>query len=228
MIDVNLVTWPNHPRRIEYFRRTVGLLHERLSAWACPIAWRCSSDSEHDPAASWHGEELQALCDAAEINLSWRNGPAGLGENMNAAARLGVNPYVLLVQDDFELRYPLDLAPGVRLLRDHPEVDLIRYGWPGHMTKTLPSPENDIDGWKRVAIPGHWPYGDEPQLRRRSFHDKWGPYVEEGIHGHSESQMLHKLVHGNAVIVLADKLYFHNFGAVSAVIDDHRDREVRR
>lgn len=226
-IDVALVAWPNHPRRMAYFRRTLAALKKNLSASRHALRWVCSSESQHDPARTWHGEELEAMCREHGIGLHWRIGKAALGANMNAALRLCAAPLIFLVQDDYELLEPLDLSPGADFLLRHGEVDLVRYSYfldPHSGTRF----EGSLDGWRRVDIDGPWPYGDDPHLRRPDFVDKWGWYLEKGRHGVSEYQMLLRLVHGRATIVAADRCYFGHFGEVASVIDEYRPRAVPR
>lgn len=224
-IDVNIVTWPNHPKRIEYFRHMLATVRARLSASRHHLLWHCSSESQRDPQSTWHGDELEDICTEAGISLNYRFAPASLGGNMNAALRLGDSRFVFLVQDDFELLYDCDLSPGAELLDAQPDVDLIRYGWPP-MTQR----RGEVAGWPLVDICGPWPYGDEPQLRRRDFASRWGEFMEGHRHGASEGDMLFRLVNGRACIVLADRMYFGNFGAVSAVPVDqeYRPREIQR
>jgi len=226
-IDICLVTWPNHPRRIEYFRSTLRLLRVRLCASGHIVNWYCSSESERDHRGTWHGNELDALCAAEGIRLSYRNGPASVGANMNAAMRLGMAPYVFLVQDDFELARPCDLSPGVRLLAEHAEVDLVRYSWPAHLVRY----SGEIAGFRILDINGPWPYGDDPQLRRRSFTQKWGQLLEGGPHGVNEPDMCRRFVARKAVVAVADERpFFGHKGAVSSVPLDkeYRNREVSR
>lgn len=231
-IDVCLVTWPNHPSRIEYFKRMLGTLEANLSASRHALRLLCSSEAERDPQSTWHGEELKILCRHKSIPLVWHRPPASLGAGMNHALRQSTAPLILLVQDDFELREPLDLSPGADFLRGHPEVDVLRYAFPidpAH-PQLYTQFAGDIDGWRRVNLHAPWPYGDEPHLRHRDFFDRWGWYVEGQHHGASETDMLWRLVNGRATICAADRSYFGHFGAVAAVPRDreYRDRAVSR
>ena len=225
LIDVNLATWPNHPQRLEYFQHLWSTLKNRLAASRHELRFHASAEGESDPRHPWMGKELTEFCRAEGIDLHWRVARADLGANMNAALRLGGAPHVFLVQDDFELLRPCDLSLGVELLDAEPTVDLIRYGWP-----PMTSFAGDMRGWPLVDIRGDWPYGDEPQLRRRTFALKWGWFTEGGRHASSESNLLWQLVRGNARIVVADLMYFGNCGAVSAVPVDreYRAREIGR
>ena len=126
-IDVAIVTWPNHPKRIAYFRRVADSLHNRLKATGYELRFVCSSESERDPAHSWHGAELSTECCRRGIALTYRdNGEASLGAGMNAALRLCTAPLILLVQDDWELQSDLDLKPAADFLLARPSVDVIR------------------------------------------------------------------------------------------------------
>ncbi len=236
-IDVILVTWPNHPKRIDYFRRTADALRVRLIASRHVLRYRCSAESERDPRSTWHGDELAAYCSAFDIDLCWRpqGSPASLGANMNAACALAQSESFFLVQDDYELLEPLDLSPGADFLSAHPIVDLLRYSYyqhPEHGTQF----RGELDGWRLVDLDGFWPYGDDPQLRRPSFIQRWGKYLEGDRHGASESDMLLRLVHrrlpggGRATIAAADRSYFGHFGEVAAVPLDreYRERAVSR
>lgn len=225
MIDLVLVTWPNHPARLAYFGDCVNLLKKHLTASRHQIRWLCSAESERDEKQPWQGEALASLCEQHGIELHWREGKAGLGENMNAALRLCTAPCIFLVQDDFYLNTPLDLSPGAEFMVEHVEVDLLRYSWPGDERVTL---IGCVDGWQRFKLDGGWPYGDDPHMRRPDFMERWGWYLENTTHGVSEGDMLHRLIRGNANIAAADKIYFGHGGAVTAVIDDPRERNVLR
>lgn len=219
-IDIAIVAWPNHPARMDYCRQTIVSLKRYLAATGYTLRYVCSSESARDPARSWHGDELVELCRAESISLSFRDGPPGLGENMNAALRLCTADLILLVQDDRPAIKPLDLKDGADYLLAHRDVDLVRYAWPHGRCKLYIHP----DGWRRFDMRGHWPYGDEPHLRRRDFMDRWGWYREEVRFGASEGIMLHHLAKGGAMIVAADDIYFGHLGFVEAAIDSGRYR----
>ena len=238
-IDVVVVTWPNHPRRMEYFIRTLAALRRHLTASRHHLVWHCSAESERDPTTEWYGDQLDDACrcyfSGPVIQLHWRNPPASLGGAMNSAYALGDAPVTFLVQDDWELLYPLDLSPGVELLQARPEIDLLRYSYYLHPVNGTQfdgglestSPQFRF-GFRRVRIDGPWPYGDDPQMRRRDW--LHGPYLEGPPHGMSEGDMVHRLVRNRAVIFAADRCYFGTFGEVSAVpvSQEVRPRAVSR
>lgn len=225
-IDVVLVCFPNHPARMTYLRHTLDTLQKNLTASRHNIRYLCSSESERDPTRPWCGDELATFCQQRNIPLTWRDGPASLGAGMNSALRCAESDIFVLAQDDYELLYPLDLSLGATLLEQHPEVDLVRYEWPENLGCRY---KGQIDGWRRLDTEGPWCYGDEPSARRQDFMDRHGWYTEDIGHA-AEGDMLWRLVKHNAVIVAADKRYFGNFGAISAVPinKETRQREISR
>ncbi len=225
-IDVNLVTWPNHPKRLEYFRDTVEALQANLTASRHAIKYHCSADSQRDDRHRWYGGKLVAACNAYGVELAWRHEAANLGANMNAALRLGSSDTVLLVQDDWRLLEPLDLSPGIEFMEGG-GADLLRYSYPDE-DQMRPTFVPHEDGWRRIVLTDRWPYGDDPHLRRRSFMDRWGHYFEGGSHGTASATMMRTLVDGGADIAAADRCYFRHFGDVTAVLDDKRGRRITR
>lgn len=218
-VDVTLVAWPNHPKRLEYARTTIQSLRQYLSP---TCVYHCSAESTHDPKHEWCGDGLATLCDNEGVALHWRDGPPGLGDNMNAALRLGTAGYILLVQDDRPLLRPLDLRPSVDAMEADPSIDLIRYDWPPDVHFVTPTP------WPRFDTHKGWHYGDEPHLRHRAFMDTWGWYIEDRLGGFAECDMFRRLRKGNADIRAADQRYFGHLAGCTAFlhgVDEHRMRD---
>ena len=224
LIQVAMTSWPNHPRRLEYFDRVTAALREKLTAGNHELHYVCSAETQRDPKQPWLGDPLQALCRQRGIALTWRDAPASLGGNMNAALRLCTAPVIFLVQDDWLLLEPLNIGPGADYIAQHSDVDLIRYSWPGHMTRFLDA----RDGWLTVDGSFQFSYGDDPQLRRPDFVSRFGEYLEGGPHGVSEGDMLYRLRKRRATILAAPKNYFATIGEVASVIDEKRERAVPR
>ena len=222
-IGVAIVAWPNHIERFAYGRRTAMSLVSNLTASRHDLHIACSSESQREFDLGWFGEEWKKVCSACGIELLWRPGFPDLGANQNAAIRLLDTDYILLVQDDRPLVYPLDLSPWAKLMEADKRIDIIRFEWPEDGRPTF---EDDPSGLRRFKL-GKWHYGDGPHLRRRDFMDKHGWYAEgESYHARPEHKMSARLTRDNAVILAADKVYFGNIGEVTAVIGGHHN-EVR-
>ena len=61
-IDIALVTWPNHPRRFQYFQSTFASLKQYLHASRHEIRYVCSAESHVDPTRKWYGPALSDFC----------------------------------------------------------------------------------------------------------------------------------------------------------------------
>jgi hypothetical protein len=145
---------------------------------------------------------------------------------MNHALQTATSELIVLAQDDYELMEPLDLSPSAELLTNCPQVDLVRFAYPATLgCKFI----KEKDGFKQFDLRAPWPYGDEPHMRRRGFMDKYGWYRENIGHA-AEANMLWRLAAMGALIVATEKIYFGNFGAISAVPahKERRKREVKR
>ena len=227
-VDVCLVTWPNHPKRWEYFQETVRVLKSRLRATYHGLRYYCSAESERDPRHEWFGDRLVSFCFEQEIELRWRHGQANLGANMNAALRLGESDTIFLVQDDWLLLRDLDLSDGVDFM-EAGKADLLRYYFPDvdHMRPTFY--EHEDDGWLRIHHDSTWLYGDDPHLRRRDFMGTFGWYFEGGGHASASATMMRHLRVLQADIAVAHPIScFRHFGDVTAVLDDQRERRITR
>ena len=224
-ITIVFTTWPNHPKRWQYFMTCIPRVLEMMTASQHEIRYVVVSESEKDPLNEWYGPQLKAFCWNNHLPLSFRQGKPNLGAMMNDAMRASHTKYTMIVQDDWFLEMPCDLSPGIALMEEHPEIDIIRYSWPAHM---ISPPIGDFYGWRRINPNGMWPYGDDPHIRRASFTERFKPYIEYGHHGASEGDMVYEFGRKNAFVLLADKLYFGHCGEVSAVITDERERAVKR
>ncbi len=226
-IDICMTSWPNHPERIKYTRTVLEALRDNLIASSHALRLYMSAETQRDPKHTWHGRELVDLCEAFNVTMEWRDEPANLGANMNAAMRMGSGDFILLQQDDWLLKEPLDLSPGADLLEKHRQLDIVRYSWPDN-DRMRPTYNGELDGWRTIDPKGRWPYGDDPHLRRRDFMEKWRWYKEGGGHGSASSNLMQMMIDHNAVSVVADKVYYAHHGRVSAVINGPRGREERR
>lgn len=225
-ITIVFTTWPNHPKRWEYFYkcapRVLELVHTSNPNHA--IKYVCISESVKDPLQPWFGTHLKAFCMAYDIPLLFREDAPNLGAMMNSAMEASHTKYTMIVQDDWYLECICDLSPGISLMDERPDIDIIRYSWPGNNITII----GEVDGWRKLSPTGMWPYGDDPHIRRDSFTTRFGKYITYGHHGASEGDMVYRFGHKNANVLLADKCYFGHCGEVSAVINDERERAVKR
>ena len=110
----------------------------------------------------------------------------GLGNNINKGQDAVKTLYTLYVQEDFEPtpKFPDTLVESLAILNQEPTFDLIRYY--GYLRYPFLKPYNS--SFSEFSIPPWainykklYVYSDHPHLRRSSFFEKFGRYVE-GIH----------------------------------------------
>jgi len=227
MSDLTIVftTWPNHEKRWEYFMTCAPRVIKMLKASNHKIEYACVSESARDPLHTWYGPELKNFCISKNIPLTFRNAKPNLGAMMNSAMEFNSSPLMMIVQDDWYITEECDLSPGIKLMQDHSQIDIIRYSWPESLGVTV---KGEFAGWRKLDPNGMWPYGDDPHIRRSTFVQKFGEYITYGHHGASEGDMVYRFGNRDAFILLADKCYFGHCGEVSAVINDERERAVSR
>lgn len=114
----------------------------------------------------------------------------GVGFAKNNALRKAfeTSPYVLMLEDDWELKEEFDLLPHVQLMLDHPDIGMIRLGYLGgemdaHYTdygflKTY---------WTLLPASGFYVYSGQVSLRSKNFYDIVG-YHAEGLQAGQEEE----------------------------------------
>lgn len=106
----------------------------------------------------------------------------GVGHNMNVGFRYIWEQgsfLTLLLEDDWELREPFDAMPYVKLLWNHSDIGMIRFGYLSAGIKaTLESRENLL--WWVFQHNPHYQYNfaGHAQLQHKRFWDALGAYKE--------------------------------------------------
>ncbi|WP_420148642.1 glycosyltransferase family 2 protein [Spirosoma sp.] len=110
----------------------------------------------------------------------------GLGNNINKGQDAVQTPFTLYIQEDFEpsQEFPAHLVDSLKILREHPEFDIVRY----YAYLRYPYLKPFTEAFSEMVIPA-WAtnynkiyyYSDHPHLRRSTFFEKFGRYAE-GIH----------------------------------------------
>lgn len=222
---VAISTWPSHPRRCDYLRRTVEALRLNLRTGE-PIAWMVSAESQRADDSPWAGDALEQLCARMDLPLTWRTGRANLPAHLNEllAAAFRLSDCVLYVQDDWELHEPLDIQGAAMTLRETPDLAGIRL-W----ARTRYRDGEPMPGMRDVILRADWSYGDNPALWHRRFWERAGPFPTGGDFGTHEHAMSMKLasvsslrVFVPAAVALNSAAYFRHIGDVTSVPNDRR------
>lgn len=115
----------------------------------------------------------------------------GYGGNCNAAW-LAIDPHSALtfwLEDDWELRQPLDLYPYACLLMESAEIGMVRLGNLNLDIRARTWAHNGLVYWKldrEPHIEGTPVFTGHPSLRHRRYRDAYGPYPEGLLPGDTE------------------------------------------
>jgi hypothetical protein len=180
LVTIIITTYdPGDNSRFNLLFRTIDALKTNLDY--PNLAWVIADDgSEHFPA-----ETLFTMLDGYPRTFTNAN-RKGVGKSKNIALQHAFthSPYVLLLEDDWVLKEPLDLIPPVEVLRDNYNVGMIRYGFLGGgmeaiytdygLTKTY---------WTLKHKSGHYVYSGQVSLRHKRFYDSLGMHAERDEKG---------------------------------------------
>ena len=227
-IDVVVYTWPNHPRRLEYFRQTIDALRTNLTATGHDLRFHVSAEIDAPSDGCGRRVELEDECHKRSLPLIWRFGPADIGAHLNAIWRTSDADMLLLIQDDWVLTRPLDLGPVADLLLR----DFIKpLGGVRFVANTQYSGKQwCISGFTLVINNANWSYGDNPALWHRRFYDTLGPFSEgEKLFGMHECKMSEKLAASDLRVLVPNEVvanaahWFKHIGDVTSVPNDQRN-----
>jgi len=127
-----------------------------------------------------HVKELQAKFGFRLITTPVNK---GLGNNINKGQDAVQTAYTLYVQEDFEpsALFPQKFVEALDLFQNHPEFDIIRFY--SYILYPYLKPYNE--SYSEMVIPPLatrytkvYYYSDHPHLRRKSFTERFGRYVE--------------------------------------------------
>lgn len=167
---------------ITHFNRSKSLerLLKKLEEARCSFGGIVVSD---DCSTTTHLEHVETLSQRYGFRLIRASQNRGLGNNMNKGQDAVVTPYTLYVQEDF---LPLEnfvvrLADGLSLLEEHISFDMVRF----YAYECYPHLQYYKAGFSKMLFRWWYPglgkfafYSDHPHLRRSSFLNKFGRYLE--------------------------------------------------
>jgi len=152
------------------------------------------------PNLSWHiaddgsGDKHQDAIIQAIGDMPWtltdahQRGGTGFNRNMGLEASFARSPYVLHIEDDWALKQEYILRPAVEVLRDNPDIGMVRLGYleAGHVGRTRDLAnliwwQLDKDSGHRFVFAGH------PHLLHARFHDAYGWYQKNLLPGLTEA-----------------------------------------
>lgn len=181
IIAVLFTTYSAKDERTEEALETIRSLKQNLIY--DQVLWWVSDDGsskEHQLAIR------NEIGDSYQVH--WFNSERqGVGFGMNHSLRkiwdLGVE-LVLSLENDWRMERPVDMAPYVKTLMDHPEHGMIRFGYLSpDLLGYIISEENKLY-WRLENSGTTYRYAGHPHLKHRRFHDSslggYG-YFDEGL-----------------------------------------------
>lgn len=130
-----------------------------------------------------HIAYLQSLQEQFTFRLITTPKNRGLGNNINKGQDAVQTPLTLYVQEDFTPAaiFPERFEHALRLMKERQELDMVRF----YAYFEYPYLKNEDNGFYEMAFnlwkPGYrkfYMYSDHPHLRRTSFFQKFGRYIE--------------------------------------------------
>lgn len=185
-------------RRTSYALRTIAAARELLH-YGGPLRWHVADDGSPP-------EHLFAVWEAlSDLDLSGHSQRRGYGGNANAAWDAAPSALTFWLEDDFELRAPLDLTPHAYTLMDCPEVGMIRLGYIDPMRL---EPPRLFAGRPYHTMTRDWPdnafyaFTGHPSLRHSRYRAAYGDYPEGLSPGDTELYYAYQYRTGDGPLVV--------------------------
>lgn len=115
----------------------------------------------------------------------------GVGYSKNIALReaFAHSPFVFLLEDDWVLREPLPIAPYIRVLAEHENLGMVRFGFLGGDMTAKHEEYGGITFWKLQRGSGVYIYSGQVSLRHQRFYSSIGLHSENTSPGEEELNM---------------------------------------
>ncbi len=208
---------------LQTFKRTQNALDTIAAAkehlhYGGDLVWYVADDGS--PPA-----HLRAVVDATEgVRLGMHAARRGYGGNCNTAwhALDGWSSLTLWLEDDWELRQPLDLTPHAYALMDSDQLGMIRLGY---IYGERLEPAREFAGRRYHTIPRDWPdtsfyaFTGHPSLRHRRYREAYGDYPEGLGPGDTELAYAYQYQVGDGPLIVwpegyPQEGYFAHIGSI--------------
>lgn len=139
-----------------------------------------------DGSAKEHLQQLTNLQQTIPFQLITTPINKGLSNNINKGQDAVKTPYTLYIQEDFvpTEAFPIKFQQSLEIMEERKDIDLVRY-WAFGRYPYLKEIRNGFSEMKfSIWKPGYqkfYVYSDACHLRRSTFFNSFGRYIEEGI-----------------------------------------------
>lgn len=156
--------------------------------------------------------------------IGWHTERRGYGANANAAWHEAnyEGALSMWIEDDWELRQPLDLYPYAALLMEREEIAMVRLGVLNLDIRGRTWAHNGLVYWKLDREPHHEGtpvFTGHPSLRHKRYLEAYGPYAEGLMPGETELSYAwqFRINDGPAIVWPADLPASGYFGHIGSV-----------
>lgn len=167
---------------ITHYNRSQSLerLLRELKKSKCSFADIVISD---DSSAPEHLDYIKNLKNEFEFTLVTGHVNKGLGNNLNKGHDAVKTPFTLYIQEDFIplANFATNLRNGYSLLKERPDFDMVRF----YAYEKYPYLKPYKYGFSEMLFKWWYPglnkfafYSDHPHLKRNTFEQKFGRYLE--------------------------------------------------
>lgn len=202
MINIILLTY----QRTEYALRTVRCAKQNLR-YDGEIKWIMVDDGSRESHVNAVAEEIG--------DVAYRTGRNSYGGNANWAWERAQSDVTLWLEDDWELRNPLDITPYVNLLRKHDDIGMVRLGLLPIDLK-LYSIGRDGIMYLDVSKESNYAFSGNPHLKHKRFQE-YGLYPEGLNPGQTEIAYDYQIRHGDGFSKIVWPVDVGSWGAWSHI-----------
>lgn len=168
--------------RTEYALRTINSTCENLHYEN--LAWYVADDG----SPTYHYDQvMDALKRNNQIIFGSHHEKMGPGASWNKAIDEALDhcDIIFWLEDDWQLGWPLDIHPYVRLLQERPDVGMVRLGYLAVGLKCEVTGHNGIH-YLIMSKESQYAYSGNPNLRHRRYFDAYKRYPTDRNPGECE------------------------------------------
>ena len=236
-VDIVFQTWLRTEERLECFERSFSALCSKLCYdWkTTEIKYYAVSESKRIPEDLRN--RFETFCAIRSINIVWKESDPSLSSSLNLCQKTGDAPWLIFLQDDFELQEPLDIMPILHHLESHDNDYVVMLSWKDKFEGFAKPSDTDgllyLDPKQKTYY-----FCDWPNFRRRSYLDILGEWKDSMVtdgngnvwdNGKSENSQNYKAkqLADKCKVLVTDKAYFKHTGGGITVLTEKRYDKVK-
>ncbi|CAG4998979.1 hypothetical protein DYBT9275_02123 [Dyadobacter sp. CECT 9275] len=177
-----MYNFPDVTLLITHYNRSSSLerLLRAFQKLECNFGGIVVSDDGSKPE---HLDYIQNLTKSYDFTLVTTPVNKGLGNNINKGQDAVKTDFTLYVQEDFvpEPIFPPNFERALKFMHERPDLDMVRFYAYFNYPYLKPVGDGFSEMLFKITYPGYrkfYYYSDHPHLRRSTFFQKFGRYVE--------------------------------------------------